>query len=636
MNVKRAKEILARIKKARIAIYGDFCLDAYWALNPRGSEISVETGIPAQAVSKQSYSLGGASNIAANLAALEPSQIHVIGAIGDDIFGRELARQLTKLGVDAKWLVVQKENFDTVTFCKPYLVGEEQSRIDFGFFNQRTESTDDILLEGLRMALETADVIVLSQQVPGSIANESFIDDVNALVKAFPEKIVLLDSRHYGGRFTNVHRKTNEVEAALLNGIKVSPEDVLGLADVQRCAKALYQKSGKPIFVTRGARGMVVHDAKGSYEIPGVHLLNRLDPVGAGDTTISGLACCLAAGLGPVEAAEFANLAAAVTVQKLFQTGTASGSEILELAESAVYICQPELAEDIGQARYLESSEIEICCDLESMPGGRTSHVLFDHDGTISILREGWEAVMEQVMVKAILGEHHETAGETLVQRIRNRVREYIDHSTGIQTILQMEELVKMVQEFGMVRSENILDKAGYKKTYNDALMNIVNQRLTKLKTGKLDEASFTLRDAVPFLRSLREKNVTLYLASGTDEEDVVREANALGYAEFFGGGIYGAVGDVKKYSKKIVFERIIRRNKLNGPELVCFGDGPVEMRECRRQGGIAIGIASDETRGHGLNVEKRKRLIKAGAHFVMPDFSQGDTILELLFRGQS
>ncbi|MHC4150249.1 MAG: bifunctional heptose 7-phosphate kinase/heptose 1-phosphate adenyltransferase, partial [Planctomycetota bacterium] len=325
MSVKRVKEILARIKKVRIAIYGDFCLDAYWALNPRGSEISVETGIQAQAVSKQSYSLGGASNIAANLAALEPSQIHVIGAIGDDIFGRELARQLTKLGVDTKWLVVQKENFDTVTFCKPYLVGEEQSRIDFGFFNQRTESTDDILLEGLRMALETADVIVLSQQVPGSIANESFIDDVNALVKAFPEKIVLLDTRHYGGRFTNVHRKTNEVEAALLNGIKVSPEDVLALADVTRCAEALYQKSGKPVFVTRGARGMVVHDAKGSYEIPGVRLLNRLDPVGAGDTTISGLACCLAAGLGPVEAAEFANLAAAVTVQKLFQTGTASG-----------------------------------------------------------------------------------------------------------------------------------------------------------------------------------------------------------------------------------------------------------------------------------------------------------------------
>jgi beta-phosphoglucomutase-like phosphatase (HAD superfamily) len=243
---------------------------------------------------------------------------------------------------------------------------------------------------------------------------------------------------------------------------------------------------------------------------------------------------------------------------------------------------------------------------------------------------------MEQAMVKAILGEHYETAEETLVQRIRNRVREYIDHSTGIQTILQMEELVEMVKEFSVVPSENILDKAGYKKAFNDALMNIVNQRLIKLKTGKLDEASFTLRGAVPFLKSLREKNVTLYLSSGTDEEDVVGEANALGYAEFFNGGIYGAVGDVKKYSKRIVIERIIRKNKLNGSELVCFGDGPVEMRECRRHGGIAIGIASDETRGHGLNVEKRKRLIKAGAHFVMPDFSQGETILELLFRGQS
>jgi hypothetical protein len=55
-------------------------------------------------------------------------------------------------------------------------------------------------------------------------------------------------------------------------------------------------------------------------------------------------------------------------------------------------------------------------------------------------------------------------------------------------------------------------------------------------------------------------------------------------------------------------------------------------MRECRKRDGIAVGIASDEIRRHGLNVEKRTRLIKAGAHVIIPDFSQSGRLCELLF----
>ena len=66
---------------------------------------------------------------------------------------------------------------------------------------------------------------------------------------------------------------------------------------------------------------------------------------------------------------------------------------------------------------------------------------------------------------------------------------------------------------------------------------------------------------------------------------------------------------------------------------MACFGDGPVEMRECRKHDGIAIGIASDELQRHGLGMKKRTRLIKAGAHIIVPDFSQADLLLELLFK---
>jgi hypothetical protein len=81
-----------------------------------------------------------------------------------------------------------------------------------------------------------------------------------------------------------------------------------------------------------------------------------------------------------------------------------------------------------------------------------------------------------------------------------------------------------------------------------------------------------------------------------------------------------------------MVIEQIMKENNLHGQELVVFGDGPVEIRECRKRNGIAVGLASDEIRRHGLNIEKRPRLIKAGAQIIIPDFSQLQKLLALLF----
>jgi rfaE bifunctional protein kinase chain/domain len=630
MKEHRISEILARIKNVRIAVYGDFCIDAYWLLDPAGSEVSVETGLQAQSIARHYYSLGGASNIVANLAALKPASIQVIGVIGDDIFGRELVRQFEELGVDTTCLIVQKENFDTVTFGKPYLEGKELPRMDFGFFNKRTEATDQALLDGIKNALKTADALIVNQQVPGSISNESFIDAANELFEKFRDKIVLLDSRHYGRKFKNIYRKTNDLEAAQLNNVEVKLDDVLTLADVKKYAENLYRQFNKPVFLTRGSRGIITIDAEGYHEAPGIQLLKKLDIVGAGDTVTSALALCLGAGVSPAEAAEFANIAAAVTVQKLFQTGTASGPEILDVGKDADYIYQPELATDRRKARYLDDTEIELC--WESIPQARIKHAVFDHDGTVSTLRQGWEQVMAPVMVRAILGDKYKTADETLYHQVRNRVLDYIDKSTGIQTIVQMEALVEMVREFGLVPADKIRDKFGYKEIYNDALMELVNKRIEKFKRGELDIHDYTIKGVLEFLKALKERGITLYLASGTDRDDVVAEAKALGYAELFDGGIYGSVGDIAKYSKKMVIEKIMSENNLQGPELAVFGDGPVEIRECRKREGIAIGIATDEIRRHGLNLEKRTRLVKAGAHIIIPDFSQRDRLMKLLF----
>ena len=129
-------------------------------------------------------------------------------------------------------------------------------------------------------------------------------------------------------------------------------------------------------------------------------------------------------------------------------------------------------------------------------------------------------------------------------------------------------------------------------------------------------------------LELLHAAGVKLYLASGTDEADAIAEARILGYAHLFAGGIFGAVGDLRVDAKRDVLARIIRTSGACGGEIVVIGDGPVEMREGRRCGAYAVGIASDEVRRHGLNLQKRARLIRAGADLIVPDFCQAEALL--------
>lgn len=626
------RKIIEKIEKVKVAVYGDFCLDAYWFLDPKGSEVSVETGLRGDSVNSCNHMLGGASNIVANLAAMNPRNIKVVGAIGDDIFGKEINRQFIDLGVDIKFLTVQKDNFNTCTYVKIYLHDKELPRIDFGFNNIRTLETDKIILAGIEEALSSCDVFIFNQQILGSITNYSFIKAVNELFKRYSNKIIISDTRHYGKQINHIIRKINEFEAAESADIKIKPEENIHLKDLKKYGRKMYDMFKKPVFITRGPKGMLVIDLKGFHQVPGINLMKKLDPVGAGDTVISALALCLGCGENPRVAADFANLSAAVVVQKLFKAAIVSPGEIIAISKDIDYIYQPELAEDERKAKFFNTSEIEICYSKKSIPLKKIKYAVFDNDGTISTLRQGWETVMEKTMMKSIMGEKYLTVDKNIFNKVKQRISSYIESSTGIQTILQMEALVYMVKEFSIVPEGKILDKFGYKEIYNLELMKTVNKRITKFRKGELNINDLTIKGSINFLEALREKGVKLYLASGTDYEDTLNEAKILGYNDFFDGGIYGALRDISRYSKKILINKIINENNLMGSELAVFGDGPVEIRECRKKEGLAVGISSDEVRRYGSDPKKRTRLIKAGAHLVIPDFSQLSEILSFLF----
>jgi phosphoglycolate phosphatase-like HAD superfamily hydrolase len=175
------------------------------------------------------------------------------------------------------------------------------------------------------------------------------------------------------------------------------------------------------------------------------------------------------------------------------------------------------------------------------------------------------------------------------------------------------------------------LDEHGYKKIFNDNLMKLIHRRVAKLACGELVSTDFQIKNAELLLRELHKRGIKLYLASGTDQADVVAEATAMGYADLFEGRIFGSIGDIKADAKKIVLERIVRENNLAGHQFATLGDGPVEMRETQKVGGLCIGVASDELRRFGWNMAKRTRLIRAGASLLVPDFSQLPALLKAI-----
>lgn len=276
----------------------------------------------------------------------------------------------------------------------------------------------------------------------------------------------------------------------------------------------------------------------------------------------------------------------------------------------------------IPRLHLIPGTQIEIIHEVEL---GRIKHALFDFDGTVSVLREGWQGIMAPVMVEMICGD------TTPTPEIIEEVNQVIDETTGIQTIFQMEKLVEMVRAHGLVPPDKMLDAYGYKDIYNDRLMVPVNERIARLESGEMTLEQATLRGSLDFVKALRDRGVCLYVFSGTDRDDVRNEAAKVGAAPFF-NEIWGAVRNVAEYSKEKVLREIIEQHHLHGAEVMVVGDGPVEIRNGKEFGCITLGVASDEAAGRGWNEEKRNRLIRAGADIMIPDFGETQALIDYLF----
>jgi phosphoglycolate phosphatase len=268
---------------------------------------------------------------------------------------------------------------------------------------------------------------------------------------------------------------------------------------------------------------------------------------------------------------------------------------------------------------------VELPAPLEPRP--EISHVLFDFDGTLSLIRQGWPEVMVPMFVEAL----PRLRGES-DEQVEHLVLDDIMRLNGKQTIYQMIQLVERIKERGGEAREPLW----YKHEYLRRLEAHIGARTAGLRNGTILADQLLVHRARPLLKHLRNRGLHLYLASGTDESAVKQEAALLDVTSAFGSHIYGALDDYKQFSKKMIIDRILNEHSITGRQLLAFGDGYVEIENTKQVGGLAVAVASDEAHNGSGNVDewKRRRLLGVGADAVIPDFRDAISFVDYLLGG--
>jgi phosphoglycolate phosphatase len=249
---------------------------------------------------------------------------------------------------------------------------------------------------------------------------------------------------------------------------------------------------------------------------------------------------------------------------------------------------------------------------------------LFDFDGTLSLIRSGWEETMIPMMVEVLM-ELGSGEDEAQITRV---VTQFVVRLTGRQTIYQMIELAEQVKKRGGMP----LDPLVYKHRYLDLLWQRIKDRIEGLKEGRIDREEMLVPGSIGLLEGLKARGLKIFIASGTDEKYAASEAELLGITPYIQGKVYGAIDDYKNYSKRMVIQRIVAENNIQDAELLGFGDGYVEIEDVKNAHGVAVGVATDEPECQKVSAWKRKRLVLAGADVIAPNYADHDRLLEYLF----
>ncbi|MFT4688692.1 MAG: HAD family hydrolase [Verrucomicrobiia bacterium] len=266
---------------------------------------------------------------------------------------------------------------------------------------------------------------------------------------------------------------------------------------------------------------------------------------------------------------------------------------------------------------------------IELLPGftprPEISNVVFDFDGTLSVLRQGWQNTILEMFQELLPPVEGEDASA-----LENELFTEILSFNGRQPIHQMRAFSDRVRQ----RGGDAQTGEQYLTEYAGRLRIGINKRIARVESGVAAPDEYVVFGARVVLDWLTKRGLRLTLLSGTNEEFVRQELDLLGLTQYFNAGIYGGTKDPAGFSKEAVYERVMRGENISAKNLMSVGDGPVEIRCNRDLGGLAIAVASAELdNGSGrVHEAKRSLLVAAGADVVIPDYRDGLELMKLIF----
>jgi rfaE bifunctional protein kinase chain/domain len=328
-SISRLKRLIPRLRGKRIGVLGDLMLDRYlWGT---ASRLSPEAAVPVVDFAEQSECLGGAGNVAANIAALG-ARVEAFGVIGSDEPGRALQKCLRAANIAGNGILADPKRVTTV---KTRIIARHQQvvRVDRERREPLRAVTQEKLLRLLFSALKHLDALVLSDYDKGLITDD-FADRVLSAAHQLhvPVFVKPKTSRLYAYR---------GARAIVCNAKEAGFYVTRSLVDeksVEEAGYALLPHFGcRAVVITRGEKGMSVFEESSprhllipatSFEVtyarvgqPGIERgatgRQVFDVTGAGDTVLSVLSLAAAAGALLADAAMLANIAAGVVVGKL-------------------------------------------------------------------------------------------------------------------------------------------------------------------------------------------------------------------------------------------------------------------------------------------------------------------------------
>lgn len=344
LDEQTLKRILDALPTLSIAVVGDLFLDKYLDLDSSLTETSVETGSEAYQIVRVRCYPGAGGTVLNNLRALGVGKLHAVSVIGDDGEGFELLRALRGQRVETDNVIVSADRM-TPTYTKPMLSqpggpARELNRLDIKNRRPQSAELDRQVIERLDRLVPHVDAVIVADQVSErnlGVVTDAVRDHLAALAERHLSCRMLADSRSHIGLFRNVIVKPNQHELAAAIGKtdkaneKGQPEEsqLGGHPQVVSAARELAKRTGRAVFATVGADGILYIDSSSLRHVPGVPVTGPIDIVGAGDSTMAGIASALCAGATPIQAARIGCLVASLTIQQLGVTGTATPAQVL-------------------------------------------------------------------------------------------------------------------------------------------------------------------------------------------------------------------------------------------------------------------------------------------------------------------